>query len=168
MIGWRRHWARFGRALDPGSGDSQPQTRRWKGGVHGRRYRGHQMTGAVHQRGDGTVATPKLGTVCSPQSSLWFGCQGALGNPLHYDLPLLNGFLPYWSPWACVSCGGPCTISGLWWWWLWAFGSHQSVFPRPRALLLGFLPLYAQSQNPAHHREKDMCAERSDARKRPH
>ena len=50
------------------------------------------MTGAVHQRGDGTVATPKLGTVCSPQSSLWFGCQGALGNPLHYDLPLLNGF----------------------------------------------------------------------------
>jgi hypothetical protein len=37
-------------------------------------------------------ATPKLGHVSTSQSSIWSGWWGALGNPLHCDLPLLNGF----------------------------------------------------------------------------
>jgi hypothetical protein len=54
-------------------------------------------------RGGGiTPATPKLGHVSTSQPSLWSGRRGTLGNPLHCDLPLLNGFLPYRS--SCGTC----------------------------------------------------------------
>jgi hypothetical protein len=54
-------------------------------------------------RGGGiTPATAKLGHVSTSQSSLWSGQWGALDDPLHCDLPLLNGFHPYQSP--CGTC----------------------------------------------------------------
>ena len=51
--------------------------------------------------------TPKLGTGCSSLTPLWSGRWAALDNPRHCDLPLLNGYLPYCTPW------GSCKIWGV-------------------------------------------------------
>ena len=52
------------------------------------------------------MARPKLGPGFLLQSSLWSGRQCALGNLLHCNLPMLNGFLPYRSP------QGRCELRG--------------------------------------------------------
>jgi hypothetical protein len=50
--------------------------------------------------------TPKLGTGYSSLTPLWSGRRAALDDPRHWDLPLLNGYLPYCTP------QGSCEIRG--------------------------------------------------------
>ena len=50
--------------------------------------------------------TPKLRTGCASLTPLWSGRRAALDNSRHYDLPLLNGYLPYPTP------RGSCKIQG--------------------------------------------------------
>ena len=52
--------------------------------------------------------TPKLGTGRSSLTPLWSGLRAALDDPRHCDLPLLNGYLLYWTPWgSCEIWGAP-------------------------------------------------------------
>ena len=52
------------------------------------------------------MGTPKLGTVCPLSYPLWSGRRAALANPLHCDLPLLNGYFPFRPP------RGTCEVRG--------------------------------------------------------
>ena len=61
----------------------------------------------VAPQGGGIVAgTHKLGTVCPASYPLWSGRRAALANPLHCDLPLLNGYFPFRPP------RGTCEVRG--------------------------------------------------------